>query len=141
MSLLDNHSKIRSMAENHEVQPPAFLWNKVEDKLKAAKLSRKRRQVKKLYFFTSIAAGFLILFGVFSFIYIESLRPQIVEKGKVESWEHLKKETDYFYSIKNARISHKYFQNLRDSEGQSISSERTSGLPVLLRNNSGKYEW
>ena len=118
MPILDEHTKLKAWAEQHKVQPGNDAWNKIQDKLGKDKAFAV--QSKKRYFLHTfiIAASFLILFGFFSVIYLESLQPQLIEKGQVESVEELFVANDYFYSLQNVRKTYqKNDHQLKSIEG------------------------
>ncbi len=108
MTVLDQHNKIRSWADNHEISPSDEAWQKVQQRLNNDKLNRKKRRVRKIYFFSTIAASLLFLMTFISVIYLESKSAQYVEKGQVESWEELSGDSDYFYNIEYVHDSYKY---------------------------------
>lgn len=107
-----NHSKIdkiKDWAQNHEVVPPQAAWHRIEAQLNRDRLNKMNKKAQALRLFLSIAASFALMFIFISVIYIESNRVQLVEKGQLEDIQWLEDQSDYFYSIRNARKANKIF--------------------------------
>ncbi len=134
MPILDDHTKLKAWAEQHKVQPGNDAWKIIQDKLKKDKVYALQNKRSYYQFKFIIAASFLVLLGFFSVIYLESIQPQIIEKGQVESVEELFVANDYFYSLQNARKTYqKNDYQLQSIEGNLF--ERASSFPIIFRHD------
>lgn len=109
MSILENHDKIREIANDIKVAPPEMAWNKINDKLNNSKKIAKRKKSNRIKFWLSIAASLMVIFTCISVIYFESQKPPIYDKGKVASWEELTVDESFIYSVEQARDLNKHY--------------------------------
>ncbi|MBT8232941.1 MAG: hypothetical protein HKO66_05355 [Saprospiraceae bacterium] len=133
MSSLENHKKIKSLAEQIQVVPNSNVWSRLEDKLSTQKKSQSK--LSKYKSWLGIAASISIISICFTIIYLESNKPHRFSKTNNIVLEDLVEIDDYFYSIANARSN-----NQIASINSQISSDidlnllkGTSLLPVVFR--------
>lgn len=98
---MDKYNKIKELAENIEVRPPIASWSKIERKLDAdVTKSPKSTKVFRSMF---VAATILLFMGCFYFVYTESTKSLLMDKGHIVQWEDLGPDNESYYDVWSVR--------------------------------------
>lgn len=109
MSILEDHNKIREIAQEISIPAPEQAWDKIQNKIEQKAQFTKRKRLNFLKFWFSIAASTMVILTCATIIYFESQQPSKYSKGKVESWEELETDKNIIYSVSQARALDKLY--------------------------------